>query len=315
MKKLLLGILLLFVGSLLYFLFYPVDFEPVAFTPPSNPGFRGSYIANQDLDQMEFLLKELGFGPEDIAMGPDSMFYTGFSDGRIVKFSARGELIATIGNTLGRPLGMKFDKSGMLIIADEYKGLISMDEFGTVTLLTDEVAGTKIHFADDLDIAENGIIYFSDASQRNHSDEILTEFWELQPTGRLLSYNPATKETRLELSGLRFANGVALGPGDEYLLLTETVGMQIMKYWLKGPKKGQAEVFVNELPGYPDNINYNGEGIFWVALTGARNQAFEDLYESPFIRKIISRLPEFLTKGQQPVPMGIVRNKAQKPLH
>ncbi|MDW3648402.1 MAG: SMP-30/gluconolactonase/LRE family protein [Bacteroidia bacterium] len=306
MKKLLLGILLMLVLTSLYFLFYPVDFDPVAYSPPENPGFEGVFAPNQKLDQLQFILNETGMAPEDIALGPDSALYTGFDDGRIVKFSLEGELIATLGNTIGRPLGMKFDPAGKLIIADEYKGLISMDELGEVRVLTNEVAGTPIHFADDLDISSEGIIYFTDASQRNHADEIEKEFWELQPTGRLLSYHPESQETRLELSGLRFANGVAIGPEEEYLLINETVGMQIMKYWLKGPKQGQAEVFFDQLPAYPDNINFDGDSLFWVGLSQARNPAFEELYEKPFTRKVIARLPKFLTETEEVAPMGLV---------
>ncbi|MEM6805826.1 MAG: SMP-30/gluconolactonase/LRE family protein [Bacteroidota bacterium] len=304
-KKLLLGVLGLLALLTLYLLFYPVDIEAVSFDPPDNPGFEGVFSPNQALSHTSFILVDMGFGPEDVAFGPDSNFYTGFSDGRIIKFNAQGELLATIGNTIGRPLGIKVDKEGKLIIADEYKGLISMDELGNIEVLSTEVANTPIAFADDLDISSEGIIYFTDASQRNHTYDIEKEFWELQPTGRLLSYNPHTQETRLELSGLRFANGVCLGPGEEYLLLTETVGMQIMKYWIKGPKKGQAEVFSDKLPGYPDNINFNGDSIFWVAMTQARNPSFEEYYENPFLRKIIRRLPQSFLR-EEAKPMGLV---------
>lgn len=306
MKKLLLGILLVLLLGSLYFLFYPVDVDPVSYAPPEHPGFNGVYAPNEHLDQLQFILNEIGHAPEDIAIGPDSALYTGFDDGRVVKFSREGDLIATLGNTIGRPLGMKFTSSGNLIIADEYKGLIRMDELGEVEVLTNEVAGTPIHFAEDLDISSEGIIYFSDASQRNHSDEIEKEFWELQPTGRLLSYHPARQETRLELSGLRFANGVAIGPNDEYLLVNETVGMQIMKYWLRGPKKGQAELFFDKLPGYPDNINFDGDSLFWIGLIQLRDSSFEAFYEKPFTRKVIARLPDFLKEREEIRPMGMV---------
>ena len=38
------------------------------------------------------------------------------------------------------------------------------------------------------------------------------------------------------------------------------------KYWLEGDKKGQTEIFVENLNGYPDNIRYNGRDIFWIGL-------------------------------------------------
>lgn len=304
-KKLLLGVLGLLALTASYFLFFPVDIEPISFAPPENPGFKGVFSPNNELNKVSFILLDMGFGPEDVAFGPDSNLYTGFSDGRIIKFDAEGQLLATLGNTIGRPMGMQIDTKGKLIIADEYKGLISMDELGNIEFLSSEVANTPIEFANDLAITSEGIIYFTDASQRNHSDEFEKELWELQPSGRLLSYHPKNGETRLELSGLRFANGVCLGPEENYVLLTETVGMQIMKYWIKGPKKGQAEVFYDKLPGYPHNINFNGDSIFWVAMTEARNPDFEEYYEKPFLRKVLRRLPKSISRRER-AAMGLL---------
>jgi hypothetical protein len=39
-----------------------------------------------------------------------------------------------------------------------------------------------------------------------------------------------------------------------------------MKVWLKGEKAGQAETFVDNLPGCPDNIRLGSDGYFWIAL-------------------------------------------------
>lgn len=39
-----------------------------------------------------------------------------------------------------------------------------------------------------------------------------------------------------------------------------------LKLWLKGEKVGQAEIFVDNLPGSPDNIRLAPDGSFWVAL-------------------------------------------------
>ncbi len=304
-KKILKILLALFIILVLYFLFWPVGFEPVAYTPPPNPGLRGVFQKNNKLEATEKILNGKGRGPEDITMGPDSMLYTGFEDGNILKFSLDGKESTHFANTGGRPLGMKFDAAGNLIVADAYKGLLAIDTLGKVTVLADEVDGTKIFYADDLDITQDGIIYFSDATQRNR--DIIVEVWELQPTGRLLSYDPKTKMTKVEMENMRFANGVAIGPNDEYLLITETFGMVINKFWLKGAKKGQKEIWVNELPGYPDNITFNGSNMFWLAIPDRRvNPEFEAVYEKPFLRKVIARLPESLTAVKEPAPFGMV---------
>ncbi|MGB0930622.1 MAG: SMP-30/gluconolactonase/LRE family protein [Chitinophagales bacterium] len=307
MKKLLQILLLLITVFVLYFLFYPVDFEPVAYTPPPNPGLEGVFAKNNDLKDKAQLLKGIGHGPEDVAKGLDSLFYTGLANGDIVCFSEGGEHLETFVNTGGRSLGLKFDTLGNLIAADAVKGLLSISPDKKITVLTDSVDGKKLFFTDDLDIASDGVIWFTDASQRNHLDAIMREAWELQPTGRLLSYNPQTKETKIEMEGLRFANGVAIGPNDEFLLVNETMGMRIHKFWMKDEKKGQSEVLVNELPGYPDNITFNGKGTFWVALPSIRTNAdFEALYDKPFMRKVIRRLPESIIPPPKIIHYGML---------
>lgn len=304
LKRIFLFLLVPIGLGLLYLFFWPVDIEPAAYTPPPNPGLTGIFAVNNKLASAEKVIEGVGVGPEDIAFGPDSLFYTGFYDGRIVRFDMDGKGVEEFAHTGGRPLGMKFDKAGNLIVADEYKGLISIDTLGQITTLTDEVDGTTIFYADYLDIAEDGIIYFSDATQRNR--DVIKEVWEMQPTGRLLSYNPSTKETKIELDKLLFANGVAIAPNGEYLLLTETMGLRIHKYWLKGPKKGQTEIWTDKLPCFPDNIHYNGKGSYWLACPDLRVAAVEQIMDKPFLRKMVYRLPTSLTGAEPAPPHGIV---------
>lgn len=295
--------LVLLGAGLLYLLFWPVDIETAAYTPPANPGFTGVFAVNSELTTAKKLIEGIGIGPEDIAFGADSMFYTGFEDGRIVRFNMEGKQLEEFANTGGRPLGMKFDAEGNLIVADEHKGLIAVDSSGKVTTLTEEVNGTKIVFADYLDIGADGVIYFSDATQGGH--DVLKEVWKMQPTGRLLSYDPDTRETKVEMENLLFANGVAIEPNGEYLLLNETMGFRIHKYWLKGPKKGQSEIWVDKLPCFPDNIHYNGNGSYWVACPDPRVPAIEPLFDKPFLRKMVYRLPTWLTGAEPAPPHGL----------
>lgn len=38
------------------------------------------------------------------------------------------------------------------------------------------------------------------------------------------------------------------------------------KYYIEGEKKGHVDTFIENLPGVPDNIRYDGEGKYWIAL-------------------------------------------------
>jgi hypothetical protein len=40
----------------------------------------------------------------------------------------------------------------------------------------------------------------------------------------------------LLLQGFYYANGVALSPDEDFLVMCETDRVRVLKYWLKGPK-------------------------------------------------------------------------------
>ena len=268
---------------------FPAPIDPVAWEPDPDPGLTGPFAPNDKLAAVEKLLEGVGAGPEDVACGPDGVRYTGFSDGRIVRFTADGGF-TELANTEGRPLGMQLDKGGRLIVADATRGLLAVDPSGDIEVLADAVDGTAMLFVDDLDIASDGTIWFSDASTRYSYHENIYDFLEGRPTGRLLSHNPATGVTKVHMEGLFFANGVALGPDDEFVLINETGRGRIQRLWLKGDKAGQRDLFKSELPGAPDNLSFNGRDTFWVAMPALR-EGVDAMAGKPALRKLLSRLP------------------------
>jgi sugar lactone lactonase YvrE len=306
MKRILWIIVIGFVGIGVYLSLWPVEIEPVQYEPSENPGFTGPFVQNEALASVQHLINGIGEGPEDITKGKDDFFYTGLQDGRIIRFRPDGRDTETFVKTGGRPLGMQFDAEGNLIVADAFKGLLSISPAGTIKVLTDSVKGKKLLFTDDLDIATDGTIWFSDASQRFNQHHWKLDFWETRPTGRLLSYDPKTGKTEVRLDTLMFANGVALGPNDAYVLVNETIAARIVRLWLKGAKAGQTEIFIDGLPAYPDNLSYNENGIFWVALPSPRATDLERLWPSPFIRKLLMRLPESLRNVVPPLYSWVI---------
>jgi sugar lactone lactonase YvrE len=39
-----------------------------------------------------------------------------------------------------------------------------------------------------------------------------------------------------------------------------------VRHWLNGINKGKTDIFIENLPGGPDNINLAPDGSFWIAL-------------------------------------------------
>ncbi len=290
--RLLLAVL---VGLALVYLFaWPTRVDPEAWTaPPSTPRI-GPLRENGALAKVEWLLRGQGIGPESIAIDPQGMLVTGYVDGRIVRASLDGKKVEPIVNTGGRPLGLSFNRQGVLHVADAYRGLLRIVD-GKVEVLATEQGGVPFRFTDDLDIAADGTIYFSDASSRFGLDQYIEDLLEHRGSGRLLSYSPKTKETSLLLSDLRFANGVALWPDQQSVLVNEMGNYRIIRYFISGARRGQHEVFAAGLPGFPDNLTLAaGRDRFWVALASPRDAAIDLLSNWPRLRRVVARLPAAL---------------------
>jgi sugar lactone lactonase YvrE len=215
------------------------------------------------------ILEQIAVGnvnkPEAIAFDGDGLMYTANEDGRIIVLNRDGSNPQDYAQTGGRPLGLKFDLSGNLIVADAFQGLLSIDTAGQITVLSTSFGGIPFMLTDDLDIASDGTIYFSDATYLNNLNNISNDWG--QPNGRLLSYNISTGVTSLLLDSLYFANGVSISNDESFLLVNETAASRVLRYWLTGPNVGQSGVFayINQNSWLPDNITCNDQSLFWVA--------------------------------------------------
>ncbi len=299
MIKLILKVLGGAFGLLLaYLLFWPVNAEPAVWEPPIRPKMTGQFAPNDYLADAEILGLNDGIGPEDVAVDNAGNMYAGYEDGRIIKYDVYGKIQGVFADTEGRPLGLDFDADGNLIIADANKGLLSADPEGNLSVLTTESFGIPFAFTDDVDIGPDGKIYFTDASSKYDIHDYRVDLMAHKALGRLLVYDPATKKTTTMLSDLYFANGVAVSPNGDFVLVNETSEYRVQKYWLKGEKAGQAETIMENLPGFPDGISSNEKGIFWIALPALRKEIIDNLAGKPFLRKMVLRLPE----AAQPAP-------------
>jgi sugar lactone lactonase YvrE len=266
--------------------------RPVIWQPDADAGLKNMYAVNQTLDKVSIYGATSLQAPEDIVIADDGTVYTGLANGDLVSFNVNTpEQVSVIANTGGRPLGVRLDKQGNLIVSDAMKGLIKVTLEGDISILVDEYQGKTLRFVDHHDIAENGDIYFSDASARYDLSNYLYDFLEASATGSIYRYSPDTGETVRIMSDLFFANGVALGPDDAFLLVAETGKARILKHYLKGPEKGLTTIFANNLPAMPDNLSFNGDGTFWAGMVSLRDWRVEALASFPELRQILASLP------------------------
>ena len=104
-----------------------------------------------------------------------------------------------------------------------WQGLLEVNADGSVKTLTDEAEGLKFKLTDGVDVAVDGLIYFSDASYKYSLKEHLFDILEGRPYGRLLSFDPSTNETKVLARDLFFPNGVVVSPDQNSVIFCESV--------------------------------------------------------------------------------------------
>lgn len=296
LKRILLTVALLILA---YLVAWPSPIDPRPWTPPAAPSIsEGPFVDNDKLRGIQRLADDGLRGPEAIAFDAEGRMVTGLEDGRVVSVGPAGADCRVLGNTGGRPLGLSMRPDGTVLIADAKKGLLRLGFDGQVEVLAKSAEGIRLGLADDLDVDAQGRIYFTDASWKFGYEDRMLDVLEHAAHGRLLRYDPARGEALTLMAGLQFANGVALGPEERYVLINQTTQYRITRYWLLGERAGQSETFIDNLPGFPDNLTFNGRDRFWVALYAPRDRLLDALGPIPFLRNMVARLPAFL----QPLP-------------
>lgn len=309
MKKILLLLVLAPVVALIgYLLFKPVPIAPVPYTLAANAGYTGVHAPNTRLADLQTIKLHGEVGPEHIVIGPDGKLYIGAESGNIVRMNPDGKEDSAFAYTDGRTLGLAFDTHGNLIAADAIRGLLSINPEGKVSVLTNQVNGETLRFTDAVVVAQNGKMYFTDASTRFGPEEWgsayeagILDLMENSATGRVLEYDPATKATRIVAHGLSFANGIALSQDETALFVNETGRYRVWKIavaankldmqTLDASQAAQASVLLDNLPGYPDNLLRGLNGKIWLGFAAPRNPDVDRLSKWPALRKVVLRLP------------------------
>ncbi|WP_170990955.1 SMP-30/gluconolactonase/LRE family protein [Herbidospora galbida] len=286
-----LGAAALLAGAFVVFLRPPVDpFDPIAWDPgpPSEIAHVTPAAGVSSLAALP--------GPEDVAVDSAGRIHTGLLDGRIVRLRPGGwpEPFAEVG---GRPLGLVFDARGHLLVANHGVGLQSVAPDGTVTLLTDTAGGEPIRFANDLAVAADGTVYFSDSNSRLNNSTLdgsafsVYDFLEGRPRGRLLRYDPAAKTTTVLAEGLYFPNGVVVTDDQRALLVVESTRYRVTRYSLAD---GTTTTFLDRVPGIGDGFTRLPDGRLLLGVYDRVPLLDERILPNVWTRWLAARLPAAL---------------------
>jgi sugar lactone lactonase YvrE len=215
------------------------------------------------LNDLKVLFRDKLIGPKSVAVAENGDLFTGTYGGHVhrIKDDNSVEIYTTIPD--GRPLGMRIDSNGKLYFTEANSGLYVSDlKTKTVKKLigfSDTKFGNnkESKFFDDLVVVENRdevCVYITDVSNKFSLDYWSYTYLEPDPTGRVIKYDLNSKKVSVVLDHLYFPNGIEVNDDKTALLINELAKRRILKHYISGPKAGNTEILIENLPGEPDNI-------------------------------------------------------------
>lgn len=278
--------LLIIAGG--YLLLWPIDADPVSWQPEPVR----APVADP-VQELEWLLADELPGPAKLVPHFNNRIATGVSDGRILVFDPLSGEVKPKGQVDGRPRGLQTSSSSGFLIAEPDQGLIGARKH-RAPAFTNGPADAPTRQVLDVLIDRDGVAWFVDASSRWPSTGAYTAIVEHRGDGRLLRYDDRDRSTHVALEGLHFPSGVALSHDGQSLLISELPKRRILRYWIAGARKGQQEVLLHGLPGYPMHISQGRGGRYWLAMLGPREPVIETLAPHAWLTGALLRLPPSL---------------------
>ncbi|MGA2455826.1 MAG: SMP-30/gluconolactonase/LRE family protein [Solirubrobacteraceae bacterium] len=181
----------------------------------------------------------------------------------------------------GRPNGLALSADGAVWVAESLDpALIRLELTGEFTRELSHVEGLALLWPNDVCVGPDGAIYMTDSGilvgDFLGEDGPREDCKELPIDGRVVRFDPASREASFLDRGLQFTNGIAFGP-DGLLYVNETYTGDIYRYRIEdGAAVGDRELFGNVLDrDYtgsglqgPDGMAFSEDGRLWVAVLG-----------------------------------------------
>ncbi|MDE2583537.1 MAG: SMP-30/gluconolactonase/LRE family protein [Rhodospirillales bacterium] len=230
-----------------------LETEVFATVPDSLRLDRPSWMQRHHLRAVDSFLEGPGFDRAG------NLYMTELAHGRILRLSPAGawDVVAEYD---GRPNGLRIRNDGAIFVTDRLRGIVRLHpENGEIETILPELPTAKLHGPNDLVIARNGDIYFTDQGETGLSN----------PTGRLVRLT-AAGEAQVLLDTVPSPNGLALTADESALLLAVTRANAIWHVPLLGPERmpGRVGTYIQMSGGPgggPDGILHDADDNLVVA--------------------------------------------------
>ncbi len=191
--------------------------------------------------------------PEGVAIGPDGWIWCGSENGQVLRIAPDGSHIEEVAVIGGLTLGLAFDGARALYACELKTASVYRIDLRDRSVRRFTTAGIRIPNYPVVD-ARRGRLLVSDSFGFGQPGPGVWAF-DLETGGGGLWYD----------RNLDFANGMALSPAGDALLVCETFGRRISRIAIEPDGSvGATSVFAEDLPGLPDGIALDDLGYVFV---------------------------------------------------
>jgi gluconolactonase len=225
--------------------------------------------------------RDLG-DPEGPVALPDGTWLVveGTADrGCVTHISADGKTKRIIAKT-GLPNGLAVDRHGAIWVAEsKVPSLLRLTMEGKCEVVATACDGEPFLFPNDLCFGPDGALYLTDsgilATYFAPGNKIREDYLSLDYDGRVYRVDTQSGKVTLVDHGIRFTNGIAVGP-DDRLYANETLTGDVFRYAMEdgcpvGPRQYFGNVIRPDAPaGFkgPDGMAFSADGRLYVTVFG-----------------------------------------------
>lgn len=191
--------------------------------------------------------------PECVAVGPDGFVWCGSENGEVLRIAPDGSSIELVASTGGFALGLAFDGDRALFVCDLKHQAVFRLDLGGRRLERFTAPGIKVPNYPVVD-ARRGRLLVSDSHAFG------------TPGPGVWAYDLATGGGGLWCDAtFTFANGMALAPGGDAVLVCETFARRIVRVAIDAAGgAGAITTYADDLAGLPDGLAFDAAGALFV---------------------------------------------------
>lgn len=207
-----------------------------------------------EIDIREFHIFADGLDhPECCAFDSRGTLWVGGENGQVYRISKSGcaEEVVCVG---GFNAGLAFSPDDRLFVCNANYGVLQFDPSGAYDVFANEVAGKPLIAPNFAVFDSAGNLYFTDSGD-----------W-MGRNGRLLRFDPQGLGTEL-LSGLGYANGLALSQDERVLFMVESDSNSVFRVELSegGKRASSATLYAAKVGHVPDGLALDTDSNLYVA--------------------------------------------------